>query len=153
MGEDDKTPTVKTTPPLQQVAEWFLQKGAQQKKRSKLSAWAVGLLIGGLALLVVGAMYFFVWRKGAQLAKLLHERDLAREKAKASAIAAETEKAQQKVDLLRTEAVAALKHVGALDDEIRKVEDDKAQVLASIDALKSWDDVDRYLSGGGNSPR
>ena len=97
-------------------------------------------------MLAIGFFYFRAWQKGKELAKLKHERDVAKqelERKKVDDVITEREKTQALKWVRVREAEDKLK---AIDVALKVVEDRKAKTDAEIDDLRDWNDVDRFLN-------
>lgn len=107
--------------------------------------WIIALIAGILSVVAVAVVYFQLWKKGKQLAKLKHERDVLRERELAavaeSHIAANTDlmiEAMNEADQARDRQVELAVESNSLLDESRKKRD-------LIESLVTWEDVDLYI--------
>ena len=133
---------------LDKLTSWVKGQGEKQQNRKAPWAWVTTLIVGAVALLAVGFMYYRSWKQGRELAKLKHERDVREEEAVQAKVAegmAVTDRqiAEHKVEVRRTES-----RLERLDQELEKITNEATATRFVIDALKNWDDVDRYLSSG-----
>jgi len=133
---------------LDSVNKWVKDQGKKQESRSTPMAWVTSLIVGAVALLAVGFMYWRSWKQGRELAKLKHEKDVAVQgeiRAKAQSALDENNKAAA-VHSLSVQKSKQL--VEKLEGDLKAIEARKVKTDAEINALKSWDDVDRYLESG-----
>ena len=145
------TETSTTKPKLEkammtQLESWVKSQGEKQPKRSKSWSWISGLLIAAIAMLAMGFAYFRAWKQGRELAKLKHEKDVAKqelERKKVSDLVTEREKAQAAKWVTIREAEDK---VTAIDVALKVLDEKKVRTHETIKALRDWDDVDRYLN-------
>lgn len=136
---------------VNQVIGWVGGQGTKQKERTGVSGWMVGLGVGAVALIILAVMYYRAWLVGRKTAQLLHEKDVseaAAAKAVSDAVIAKN-RAEVVEHLRRVDVERA--RVKAADEALKTLDTEKRKALEEIDALKSWRDVDSYLSGGPGS--
>lgn len=129
------------------VVEAALKTISSSKRSTSMTAKGVLGLIGALvAVVAITVLYFRMRKQGAALAKLKHERDAAKERETRLAVAAKTvENTALRKELLAKAGVYETT-VASLNERIEEVVVANADAHAKIDALKTWGDVDAYLS-------
>ncbi len=130
---------------LNQLESWVKSQGEKQQKRGKSWSWVSGLLVAAIAMLAIGFAYFRAWKQGRELAKLKHEKDVAKQELevkKVTDLVTEREKTQAKKWVVIREAEDK---IVAIDAALKVLDEKKAETHATIDAMRNWDDVDRYL--------
>lgn len=136
---------------IQKIVKWTEGHGSQQATRSTPWRWVVGLLVGAAAALFVGFLYYRAWKKGRELAKLKHEKDVLETKQKMAIINEKMSTNQHEMDLALIDFKHAKLATVKLEEKMRAVEADHKKSMEAVDALKTWDDVDRY-TGRHNPP-
>jgi septal ring factor EnvC (AmiA/AmiB activator) len=132
---------------LDKIAGWVRGQGQKQPQRSAAGGWVTGLVVAAIAMLVVGALYFRAWRQGRKLAKLLHEKDVAEQEVARKKAADRVKLNNEEAMKLEAEIEATEKDIAVLDSELNAASARKTRTDETIDALRNWRDVDRYLDG------
>ena len=113
--------------------------------KSKKKGWIFGLIAAILSIVAVAVVYYQLWRRGKEVAKLKHERDLLREKEQQhvvdSQIATNT--------MLRIEAMQAAQRAqeeqAVITEQIDSLREEAVEQRSIIDSLTTWEDVDKYI--------
>jgi hypothetical protein len=135
---------------LDELASWVKNQGGQQKDRSAPWSWVTGLLIAAIAMLVIGFFYWRAWRQGKKIAKLLHEKDVAKEKALQADVDAKIGRTNLEAAKRRRAASKAWLEAQRLEEELNKARKAETRTTEEISALKNWRDIDRHLADGGD---
>ncbi len=108
----------------------------------------IGALVAGIIVIIVTAIFgYMAWRKGQAMAILLHEKAVKEEQAHQAAIDAVVAVNEEAVDVAMDAAEVAHAEIIRLEAARVVLEEEHAEVIKRIDAITSWSDVDRYLSG------
>jgi len=148
-------PTVeKTQPPpipedaekkaLDQLGSWVKSQG---KKTTGAKGWLWGLLVGAIALATVAFFYYRAWQRGKELAKLKHARDVQQQEQQRENIDMQLAADEAQKKRLLGQAELREKAISAINDEIQAVQARKERDAKDIDAIRSWRDFDRHISG------
>lgn len=123
-----------------------------KKLRSKSGGWGwvTKLLAAAIGFLTVGFLAYKNWKQGKKLAKLLHERDVAVQEKAAAELSKLLESSQKMIDEKRRKIEKMTVEMAALEFQLEQVENEKLETAKTIDAIKSWDGVDRFLSNDGS---
>lgn len=136
----DKDPTEKIVDTALQVLKTL--KSTDKKGMSRWLGVSVAAVVVAIALAIV---YFKAWRKGKQRAKVAHQHDVELELAHAAEVDAKL--AEHEVDK-KAALIESATHLAAADkltEDLKELEREHETRTAQINALKNWDDVDRYL--------
>jgi len=126
------------------AAETIAKHNAEKKKGKK--GWIAGLVGATLALIAIAVLYWRLRASGKELAKLRHERDVARERAvQAKTDMMVAENTSQVAEAL-ARAEAASEEVAVIRHHIQETVEAQRTAHALIDSLKSWEDIERYLN-------
>ena len=136
---------------VDKLTVWVKGQGGKQQERRAPWSWVAGLAVAAVAMLAVGFMYWRAWRQGKELAKLKHERDVTKQTAARAELADRVTIREEEANKLLEEVVEADRRIVEIDRNLRETADAKTRTDEDIDALKNWRDVDRYLSGDGDS--
>ena len=139
----------KVTDELKGLAGWVQGKKAEAvptaAKAGSPWGWVVGLVVSAVVFLVLAFVGFALWRKGRELAKLKHEKDVAEEKKKQAEV-------DQAADKLMVRKAALGKEIEELTDEIETaqkaislIESDREKLHEKINKITNWDDLDVYM--------
>jgi YesN/AraC family two-component response regulator len=138
--------------PLDKITGWVKHQGEKQQKRKVPWNWVTGLIVGAVALLAVGFMYWRSWKQGRELAKLKHERDVT-EQEKAQAKVSEAMAVNQRRALKHKMEAERLKiYIETINEDLGKITNETTETNKKIDSLKNWRDVDRYLDDADSGP-
>lgn len=110
--------------------------------------WKIILMLSAVVLTIIGLIYLWVAlrRKDRELAEYKHKEDLRREKALlAEELSKVTEDIKKKEELIN-EALFHQAAADALGVEAAKIQDERKEIHDTIDALRTWGDVDRFLN-------
>lgn len=110
--------------------------------------WVLALVGVALSGLLIASLYFILRRKGKELAKLKHDRDLAAAKAESLELAAKTSKNTAIASKLLDNADRLRQEIQGLHEQMDVLESERKETHEKIDALRTWDDLDRYLDSG-----
>lgn len=114
----------------------------------KAPKWKIILMLSAVLLTIIGLLYLWVAlrRKDRELAEYKHKEDLRKEKAllaeELSKVAEDTKKKEELIN----EALFHQAAVDALGVEAAKIQDERKEIHDTIDALRTWGDVDRFLN-------
>lgn len=134
---------------VERVVDWANSQGGEQKSRSRPWRWVVGLGIGAVVLFFIAFLTWRAFRQGRELAKLKHERDVGEQnkiRAEKEMLLEANERDISKYNAKVWELRGEIKRI---DDGIEAVEEENRRAKESIDALQTWDDVDKWLAGDG----
>lgn len=133
---------------LDKITGWVKGQGEKQQDRKAPWNWITGLIVGVVALVAVGLMYWRSWKQGRELAKLKHERDVNEQERERAEVTKAMAINQKKIHTHSIEVQKAKNRIREIDEFIDEEEDKKAETCEKINALKNWRDLDRYLSIG-----
>lgn len=117
----------------------------KQENPSGWRKWIIGSVIAVLTLVVIAVFAFQAAMRGRELARLQHERDVAKEDLHQAQIDAQLAANKAEAANHNIAASAALARVVALEDEISVLEDEHNYNESLINSIRSWDDVDRLV--------
>lgn len=118
----------------------------EKEKESKNTGWVAPVVVGVLVLLMAAFFGFFAWRKGRELAKLKHEKDVADEEALQAAADARLAQDQAERDEAAQRLTDAAQRVQELEERIAESKEKYEETRKQLDRITNWDDVDQYLS-------
>lgn len=126
------------------VSGWIVE---QQKARTEQKApyrWITGLVVSLVSLITLAVLAWQARRKGEELARLKHQRDLLKEQEQRARVAAQDAKTEER-SKQHMELCESLKlENDRLDARITNIHLDEKTALEKIDAIKNWDEVDSY---------
>ncbi len=128
------------------VVVWVEKQGVAQTQRNVLWRWIAWIGIAAVALGGVIVLYYKMWSKSRELAKLKHERDIAAENQIKAGVDAKVADELKGFREARADAAQATEDIRKLEEKINGAEIERLKLEGDIDALRSWDDVDRYLA-------
>lgn len=119
-----------------------------EKKSSK--GWIFAVIAAILAAVAIAILYWRLRRRGKELAKLKHERDVTAELEIQAQVAAEVAENSAQVEAALERVDEANLDLAIIEQEIRDVEARQEHTAGVIHALRTWEDVDRYLNRNSN---
>ena len=137
---------------LSKVTEWVSNQGKAQTERSSPASWVMGLLVAAVAMIGLGIAYWRARKQGKEIAKLKHEKDVAARDKEQADLAHKITKSSVRAAKLRAKGRRAEITIEEVDRKLKEIEENATSTRSQIDALKNWDDVDRYLSSRDNGP-
>ena len=125
-----------------------IQTNKTEEKETKGNGGLIGALIAGILVMIITAVFGFIaWRRGKELAKLLHEKAVAEENLHQAGVDATL----AKDDTVRAEATtrieAAQYKIVEIVAQREVLQEEHRAAKQRLDEFTSWDDVDRYLGG------
>jgi len=141
-----------TTEWVHKLVGWLQGQGKEQKDRTGIQGWMIGVGLAALALFGFAALYIKQYLAGMERAKLEHERDVQIEEAKRTKIAAQIIANEANAAELHKKADEARARVDAIDVKLKDADTKVARTINAIDDLKNWRDVDRYINGSNSPP-
>lgn len=134
------------------VSGWVVGQKGKQKKRGVPWKWIAGFGVAIVSLIALAGLSFILWRKGREIAKLKHERDITKQNEKRAIAQAQIEENNKKIDKLRAKASDLNVRISEIDIKLEEVKKSATIAEEKIHALKNWEDVDRLLSGDSDPP-
>lgn len=117
----------------------------QKVSTAKPWGWVVGLVV---AVLVFGALAFLAWKawsKGREIAKLKHELDVNKEEARQKVVNAAIARDKERREKLESEARELEIKAVRLKGEIAAAETERVNTHKAIEAVTTWEDVDKIF--------
>lgn len=107
--------------------------------------WIIGSIVVVLTLVVVAGFAISAALRGRELARLKHERDVAKEEVHRAQV--NMTLAKQKEEAERHEAAAdqARARAEEIEEQIKVLQEEHSASESLIDSIRSWDDVDRLV--------
>ena len=138
---------------LDKIVNWVKSQGEQQTDREKPWKWITGFVVAAVAMFGIGLAYWRARKQGKELAKLKHEKDVTEREIELGKLANQVARSQARTAILRERGKRAEERITEIDENLKEKMNATTRITQNIHALKNWDDVDRYLSGGGNGSR
>lgn len=127
------------------VTDAVKDKEPKEKKTSPWG-WVSGLIVAAVGMILLAGLSWWLNRKGRELAKLKHARDVQEAKAHIDKVNANlATNADEASRLIVRSAKASIK-AGLIDKQVKEVERAAKAVKDKIDAIENWDGVDRFLA-------
>lgn len=122
---------------------WFKKKG--DNKSSGLSGWVTKLVMAIAVMSFLAYAAYTSNKRKKALAKALHERDVAEEEQHRAQVAWELSVKEEQIKKNMDILVEAKKKSEAFGERVKSLQETHAFELHKIEAIKNWDDMDRYL--------
>lgn len=118
-------------------------KKEESQKSGTQWGWVTAAIAAVLAFVGLAFAAYDAWKKGREIAKLQHEKDVEAEAKQRAEIEAKlaVEESRQKTQLLLVENHA--KQIAKLESEIAEKEKERQAIHAKIDKATSWSDLDK----------
>lgn len=124
--------------PFENILNWL-----ERKKVEKKSGWIAWLVAAAIALVAIAVLALKVWSRSHELSKLKHKADILEEKKEA----AEADKVIQgelfnqtqldfDIEVIKKEKIE-------VESSIETVQNDRLKYKNKINAIKTWDEVDK----------
>ncbi len=107
--------------------------------------WIIGSVVAILTLVVIGVFAFQAAMRGRELARLQHERDMAKEEVHRAQVNMTLAKQKEEAERHEAAADAAMDRVADVEEQIKELENQHSASESLIDSIRSWDDVDRLV--------
>lgn len=127
------------------VVGWTSAQGEKRKDRSPTWKLITGVAVSAVVFLMIAYFLYRAWNTGRKLAKALHERDVAVEERRRASVRRERELFEERIELREKEAKEAMLKSVALSKKVVAIEDELEIERETINAIKNWKDMDRYL--------
>ena len=101
---------------------------------------------GGVAFFALAVAGYQNWRKGKKLARVLHKKDVAAKEHAILLADVEVKKNKDKYNDTVKSIHRTKKVLNHLNLQIKKHRNESDETAKQIESLKSWDDIDKYLS-------
>lgn len=128
------------------VSGWIVDQKKTQAKRSAPWKWIIGAFVGVVTLITMALLHWQAVRKGREVAKLKHKQDVAQQKVLRSQLAIKTDALKAETDAYLDTVKDLRIQYGLLGVRAEEVEEEKKKALEKINAIKNWQDVDKYLT-------
>jgi uncharacterized protein HemX len=122
-------------------------KSPKKEKKSTPWGWLTGIFVAAIGMILIAGLSWWLSRKGRELAKLKHERDVREAQAHVDKINAHIEKNADKTNQLVLRAAKKKIEAEIIDRDVKELEKAEKAIKDQIDAIKDWDGVDRFLAG------
>lgn len=132
---------------LQKIVDWVDSQGKKQPERNRVWRWVLGLGIGAIVLFFLTYMAWRAYKQGRELAKLKHERDVNVQRQIKAEKDALLEANTEKIDKHAETLVHLRNENKQIDAAIQAIEEEYLSTKERINALQTWDDIDKYLAG------
>lgn len=133
---------------VEKIANWAKSQGEKQEDRSSPWAWVVGLVVAAIAAVAIGYAGYKQRKKGKELAKLKHEKDVAEKLKEERKIIDATTSSATLGAKMRKDIEILDDKLSSLNEEIKAVEDEQETTNETINKLSNWRDVDKFLNSG-----
>jgi len=127
------------------LVKWFMEQGVKQLDRDTISKLTVKSLLFIAVMLLITYFSVKMWWRDRELARLRHELDVKEEEEIRAKVRAVLDTSD--AHIAEHEAAIALirKSRTLVQKDIKEIEKFKAEQEEKIDAIKNWEDVDKYL--------
>lgn len=122
----------------------------RQMTQSTTKGWIFAIIAVILSTVAIAVLYWKLRARGRELARLKHERDLEKEYEIQARVDAEVAESIAQAEDALERAEESAHRVEDLEDQITEVHEQRVRTLSVINALDTWEDVERYLSGTSN---
>ena len=137
---------------LKDLVSWALSKSPQQTNTkqqptstsSKITTW---LVVSCVVVLALGILYAYLWIRGRKLAKLQHERDVAAEASIQAQEALKNGILIKDIQVTQDDVKKHEENVAGIDAKIASLNANKDDINDKIQKLRSWNDLDNFMSG------
>lgn len=133
---------------LKGVLGWVQKEKAQAKTAGKGGSpwgWVVGLILAAIIFFALAFLAWRAWKKGREIAKLKHQIDVDKEKKRQAEVDAKLTSLEEKRKRLEEDARSLEVDIKEAKDEVAKLETERREAHATIDAVTTWEDVDAIL--------
>jgi hypothetical protein len=120
---------------------WFKAKGDSGESNSFLIKAAMAVAV----LLFIAYLAYKGNRRGAEIARLKHERDLAAEEEKQAKLDWELSEVDAVIEEKTNRLVALQVGLAKQNLQLKEFEEDVEYERFKIEAIKNWDDMDSYI--------
>ena len=118
----------------------IVQDGKKEVKNDNLG-WLKGLLTSLVVILVVAAFAYSAWKSGKERAKLLHEKDVQKEKAHQALIDAELAESQERYEELLEKRRQIVGQIALIELEIEKLTVNYDEARDKLSRITDWSDL------------
>ena len=132
---------------IEVVGEAVKDKTPKEEKKVSPWGWVSGLVVAAIGMLLLAGLSWWLNRKGRELAKLKHERDVLKARAHIDQVNANLATNNDEASRLVVRSAKASIKAGIIDEQVKEVERAAKAVKDKIDAIENWDGVDRFLAG------
>lgn len=133
----------KTT--LDNLTDMVKDQGNKQQDRTGFTKIIIGVGVSLLAVATIAFLYYRLWKQSKELAKLRHDRDLAIEQVNQAKLKKELRSQEKVIKVIDLATEKAQKEVKNIDEELAKAQTKNNETLKTIDDIRDWNSVDRYL--------
>ena len=128
------------------LRDWIKNQGKANSNRDGLWKWLSGLMVSAIAMLTIGMMYWRARKQGKQLAKLLHERDLAEEIVNRGKVLDFVSRNEIEAEKRRATTKEAKIVIDEIDKTIMEIKNNATKTKTDIQNLKNWRDFDNFVT-------
>lgn len=118
----------------------IVQDSKKEVKDDKLD-WLKGLLTSLVVILVVAAFAYSAWKAGKERAKLLHQRDVEKEKAHQALIDAELAESEQRYEELLDARRHIIGQIALIELKVEELTKDYNEARSKLNSITDWSDL------------
>lgn len=133
---------------LDGVLGWVQKEKAQAKDTGKGGSpwgWVVGLILAAIIFFALAFVAWQAWKKGKEIAKLKHKIDVDEETKRQAEVDAKLTSLEEKRKRLEEDARTLTVEIEEAKTKVAKLETERREAHATIDAVTTWEDVDAIL--------
>ena len=116
-----------------------------QKNPEKPWGWFIGIIITIVIFFGLSILSVVLWNKGKAIAKLKHQQDVDREKRTWLKTRLKLELLEEKKQEIKEDVKKIAAVIVKNDSQIVSLESKKQEIREKIDAITSWEDVDKTM--------
>jgi hypothetical protein len=143
MADDKDVQDIKAQ--LSGIAGWIESQKAKSVQDGKPWGWVMTAIAAITAFVVMALAAYDAWRKGAEIARLKHEIDLAAEQKKQAEVDLVTTHESLKISAQLSFIAVIDKQIANTKKEIDQIERDRLILIDKIDKVNSWNNFDELI--------
>lgn len=107
--------------------------------------WLIGFGITVVIFFGLSILSLVLWKKGREVAKLKHQQDVVREEREQLKSQMRLEELEKRKEIIKNTIRKKAASIIENDSKIAKLEKERQRIKEKIDAITSWEDVDRTM--------
>ena len=146
MADNEKEPKLEELPidkQFESIVQWIQKEKEQSQKTNSSQNWIFAVIAAILVFIILAITAFSAWIKGKEVAKMLHNLDLEKEKKIQNEINQKVTVETEKQKVLENEAKEISDKIDSIKIQMNNREKERISLCNKIDSITSWEQFDK----------
>lgn len=131
---------------LNKIVGFMKDQTASKAEAPASSKWVYWLVIGIAAVISIAIAYYLMWKKGREIAKLQHEKDVNDELKRQEEENKKITSSTSEISVANAKIQELTKKNSDIDSQLLEIENQKKIVERQLENAKNWQDLDKLFN-------